>query len=295
MLNVGDKFTNSRGESCKVVEYINASRVKVIFTEGYTDFYRKDHLISGGFRDRSSYLLKGNSYESLNYGTFTVVEDISVKDKVIEFKDTGYRCTATVCNIINGTIKDKIKPSVCGIGFIGEGIYNTSNLSYQVWISMIKRCEKLNTDYSNQSYLAKSVRVHSTWHNFQNFAKWFEEYCNLWRIDYDPSKYHLDKDILSCKQNLEYSESSCCIIPRELNYLHSQLVNSAGYTERCGKYLTRMAGKEYGRFNTKEEAIKLYGTLKKGRLQYLLKLYKPYVSTRIVDQFYKILKDKYYV
>lgn len=142
-------------------------------------------------------------YTSGNHGDFKIIKYISYKNVEIEFLKTGYR-TTTQCELIRiGNIKDYLSPSVYGVGYIGIGshksrVNNIISYKYSVWASMIQRC-----------YCPKSLKIHPTyigctvckeWHNFQNFADWFDK-------NYTEG-FELDKDII-VKGNKWYSPLTC--------------------------------------------------------------------------------------
>ena len=113
--------------------------------------------------------------------------------------------------IKNGQVKNPYHKSVYGVGCIGIGKYvahvkRKPTKSYDTWIGMLRRC------YSEKSFIRrptyKDVTVCEEWHNFQTFAKWYEE-------NYIEG-FHLDKDLLS-KGNKIYSPETCCFISLEDN------------------------------------------------------------------------------
>ena len=80
-----------------------------------------------------------------------------------------------------GKVKNPHHCSVVGIGFIGQGPYKPSTKyislkSYSTWVSMLQRCYSNITLERQPTY--KGCVVVEEWHNFQNFAKWFEEKYN---------------------------------------------------------------------------------------------------------------------
>jgi hypothetical protein len=65
---------------------------------------------------------------------------------------------------------------------------------------------------SRPNYIGSSVC--EEWHNFQNFAKWYDE--NYYEVK--GCQMHLDKDIL-IKNNRVYSPDTCLIVPQAINSL----------------------------------------------------------------------------
>lgn len=82
---------------------------------------------------------------------------------------------------------------------------------YRVWSSMISRCYSL-TNQSYDRYGGRGVYVCDEWHEFQSFAAWYYE-------QYQEDDWHIDKDILSPKDDVRYSPETCVFIPAVLNTL----------------------------------------------------------------------------
>jgi len=151
-------------------------------------------------------LSAGSVFNSKNSGSFEIVEYINYKEVIIRFIDTGYETSVHLSSVRSGSIMDRMRPSLCGVGFIGSGKYASKvnrrpTRSYGVWIGMIRRCYDVDRKKKNESY--KDCTVCDEWHNFQNFAKWFE--ANY--ID----GFHLDKDI-KIKGNRVYSPDACMFV-----------------------------------------------------------------------------------
>ena len=116
---------------------------------------------------------------------------------------------------------------------MGEGVCSLKShrKAYQAWSNMLTR--GYSKKYKNERTTYKDVTVCEEWHNFQNFAKWFEEnYIEGW---------HLDKDIL-VKGNKVYSEGACCFVPPEINNLFTKADRIRGKYP-IGVYEDKQAGK----------------------------------------------------
>lgn len=164
-------------------------------------------------------------------------------------------------SIKKGSIKNPNHKSVFGIGFFGTGKYKCSvnkirTKSYTSWQNMLQRCYDKNYQKTNQTYVNSYVIVE--WHNYQNFAKWFEE---NYIEDFD-----LDKDILF-KGNKIYSPETCCFVPRKINTLLIKCNKTRGLypigVNRMGKKFQSIIRshsvlKHLGLFDTPEEAFKVY-------------------------------------
>jgi len=148
---------------------------------------------------------KGDIYQTNNFGKLQVLQYIDSRNVEVQFLDTGYKTTGTAQNIRKGTsIRDKCMPSVCGVGFSGDGEYSGArdNKAYKCWEGMMFRCYDQNTLDRHPTYVGCTVA--ESWHNFQHFCVWF--YANY------VEGTHLDKDKL-LPGNREYSASTCCFVP----------------------------------------------------------------------------------
>ena len=83
---------------------------------------------------------------------------------------------------------------------------------YQTWQNMLMRCYDEKFHARKPAYIG--CKVCEEWHNFQNFAKWYEE--NYYEIEGE--RMHLDKDIL-VKGNKIYSPQTCVFVPQRINNL----------------------------------------------------------------------------
>ena len=122
-----------------------------------------------------------------------------------------------------GEIKCPYETRYFNVGYLGEGEYkfNKSNDVFIAWNSMIRRC--YNNVYQKNYPTYGSCEVCEGWHNFQNFAKWYEE--NYYEIDGE--KMNLDKDIL-VKHNKIYSPETCIFVPQRINELFTKSNKSRG-------------------------------------------------------------------
>ena len=194
------------------------------------------------------------------YGKIIILEYLNANNATIQFVNDGTILTNVKFSTIkSGEIKNPNFKSKFGVGYLGQGVYNlvNSKKAYFTWANMLARCYKETSRHLAPTY--KDVTVCEEWHNFQNFAKWFEENSI--------AGYHLDKDIL-CKNCKIYSPETCCFVPREVNNLilngrYSKKINSCiGVQERNGKYKVRArltGGEKYlGFFESKETAKNVY-------------------------------------
>lgn len=141
----------------------------------------------------------------------------TAKDLDVIFPDGTIVLNKKYCHFKSSNIKNPNSPIVFGVGYFGVGKYNhkdNKKLS-QTWLGMMQRCYSL--DFKKNRHTYKDCTVHSDWHNFQNFAKWFEE-------NYIEG-YCLDKDF-TVMNNKEYSENTCKFIPNKINVILTNVSSS---------------------------------------------------------------------
>lgn len=147
-----------------------------------------------------------------------ITEYRNCQDIDVYFPKYGYTITKnTYSNFKNGTIKCPYEPRICGIGYLGEGEYkgsvnNIQTKCYKAWHNMLRRCYDSSWHIKQPTY--KSCSVCEEWHNFQNFAKWYDD--NYYEVKNE--RVALDKDILY-KGNKIYSHSTCVFVPQSINEL----------------------------------------------------------------------------
>ncbi len=155
-------------------------------------------------------MLPGALHSTNNSGILEVVEYFSSLKVRVRFLDTGFETTTGAGDIRKGKVKDKLIPSVFGVGFLGEGKYTSSETgkktpAYQTWKNMIQRCYSEAYQSIHPTY--KGCVVCAEWRNFQNFASW-------WHANY-VTGYDLDKDILG--NGKLYSPHTCKFVSHSDN------------------------------------------------------------------------------
>lgn len=201
----------------------------------------------------------GDIYKTNNYGHLSVVEIRGYESVDVEFIDTGFKTTTTVGNIQMGSVKDVLFKSIYGVGYFGVGVHKAkiSGIKckkYITWTSILQRCYSSKCQVRNPTY--KVCSVSEDWHNYQNFAGWFEEnYVDGWEVD---------KDLLIIG-NKVYSPDTCVFVPKRLNnfivdfWNLSSNVLPAGVCKKGNKYGARCSDGKGGRiflgvFKTEMEA-----------------------------------------
>lgn len=151
----------------------------------------------------------------------SIIDYIDTHNVLIKFIDyPDLQLWSTMQNIQKGQIKNPYHKSVYGIGYYGVGCYTgrpnaLNNIidckteQYKKWHSMFVRCYSDNYHKKEPQYIGCSVA--EEFHNYQNFAQWYD------RKKYECSyPLELDKDLL-IRDNRIYSPHTCCLIPEEIN------------------------------------------------------------------------------
>ena len=226
----------------------------------------------------------GKTFSSNNFGDFIVIDYVNNKDITVEFIATGYQTKTTTKEINQGKIADRLKPSVFGVGIIGNKYPTTINRKstkhYVLWKSMLERCYGNSNHKPSVSY--KSCSVNGDFKYYTYFYEWCNEQVGF------KDGFNLDKDLLT-KGNKVYSESTCVFLPNEINLALSTKKSQrgesligvrktkTGYQSRCN-----IRGKNYslGVFNTEIEAFNAYKQAKESYLKELANKWKDEIDTR---------------
>jgi len=152
----------------------------------------------------------GSLHCTLRYGMLEVIGYTRNTEVSVRFITTGYETVAQVAHIRRGRVKDKLLPQVFGVGFVGDGKYSPSyngkdSAAYVSWHGMLQRC--YSEAFKTKSPTYRLCTVCEKWHNFQNFAQWFDLHGE--------KGLQLDKDIL-VEGNKIYSPETCIFVtPKE--------------------------------------------------------------------------------
>ena len=198
-----------------------------------------------------------------------------------------------------GTIKCPYEPRVYGKGYVGEGNYksktsdNTKHTNqYTKWKGMLERCYDPKYSIKNNTYI--DCTVCDEWHNFQNFAEWYDN--NYYEIDNE--KMCLDKDIL-IKGNKIYSPDTCVFVPQSINKLFTKrdvrrgdLPIGAYYKKQNKKYgavcnIKESVRKHLGYYDTPEEAFQAYKHFKENYIKQVANEYKDRIPEKLYYAMYE--------
>lgn len=231
----------------------------------------------------------GNQMEIINFKNSKNID--------ILFLDDGYIChNKEYKDFLKGKIKSPYEKRTFGVGYLGEGKYKTRENDkktkiYVTWKGILERCYNNNKQQVRPTY--KDCSVCEEWHNFQNFAKWFEE--NYYEIAGE--RMALDKDIL-VKGNKIYSPETCVFVPRNINSLFTKSdairgnfpigvseMYPWGYASYCNNGFKKHI--HLGIFNTPEQAFNTYKQYKEKLIKEIADIYKDKIPQKLYDAMYK--------
>lgn len=217
-------------------------------------------------------------YHSNNYGDFKIIEDLgflqyAVRYIKIRFVDTNYETIVTYNNARIGNVKDVMRPTVYGVGYIGtEDIIEANSIDkilYHRWINMLSRCYNIN-DKNYDSYGGIGVYVDDDWLNFNTYRNDVKLIHGFNLFESNPKLYHLDKDYLQLQISHNkriYSKYTCIWMDSISN---SQLTNEVAIAHGVicinGLFYTKVYDYNscslinYGPFNTIEKALSIFNT-----------------------------------
>lgn len=224
------------------------------------------------------------------------VSNQNLKIEIIEYFGS-HNCTIKFINdgvilknisygaLKRGEPKNPYYPSMYGIGYMGEGSYKSCInykpvKAFEVWSSMLSRCYYKKFEHNHVSYIGCSVA--EEWHNYQTFAKWFEE-------NYVEG-FELDKDLL-IKGNKIYSPNTCCFVPSIINtlFIKEKSISDLplGVRFKDNRYSARIRRNNIsfhlGSFITIEEAVNAYKNAKKEYIKQLAEEYKDKINKNVYE------------
>lgn len=151
-------------------------------------------------------LLTGSIFPTKHSGLLEIIEYFNGRKVLIKFAESGYTRICQASHIRRGQVKDAFAPRVHGVGYFGKGLYvanknGKDSSSYKCWVGMLERCYSKKQRHRNTTYA--DCTVAEVWHNYQQFASWYDD-----NYPQDGLKYQLDKDKL-VEGNRIYSPEAC--------------------------------------------------------------------------------------
>ncbi len=237
--------------------------------------------------DNCNYQYEGSILPTNQGYYIRILHYMSYSEVVYQFCHDGLIKTSDMKSIINGEIGHPNHRNIFGGYGVGNGVYNSKDnpRTYGVWKAMIGRCSSAAQE-TNKRYRDNysDCFVCEEWLNFQNFAPWYEYYCE--KINFslnDELRFEVDKDIL-VRGNKVYSPSTCCVVPHNINTCMNykgQKRNASdlprGVRFRNGRYNARFKsggqGYNLGTVDTVEDAFALYKAAKENEIKSMAKYY----------------------
>ena len=231
----------------------------------------------------------GELHSTREWGDLVITKYLGNRSVYVKFLATGYEVKTSYHSIRKGCVRDRMLPSVHGVGVIGKEPISENgkkHKEYELWCSMLLRCYDVKKHLDNPTYMGCAVSE-----NFKYYP-YFKEWCNK-QIGFDQEGWHLDKDIL-VKGNKLYSEDTCCFVPPEINVLLTSNKVNRGYLPvgvTCrGKILRFRAtvgvgGKNIslGTYSTPEEAFRVYKVSKEKHIKDVANKWKEYLDIRVYE------------
>lgn len=220
-----------------------------------------------------------------------VIEYINHKEVIIRF-DNGIQKSVQAGHLQRGVVKNPLHPSVCGVGYVGDGPHLVSvdrkaTKTYDTWAKMIKRCYDTKCQERQPTYQGCSVC--EEWHNFQNFAEWYYRQPNA-----NKKGFALDKDLITAG-NKQYSPENCSLVPQRINNIilnngaaRGEWPQGVYYHKISNKYLARIsihegASKHLGLYETPQEAFAAYKRGKEKFVKEQAEKYKDVLHPKVYE------------
>ena len=232
---------------------------------------------------------EGSVFESNSFGRFIVLKYESNKNMTVKFLDTGFVTRTTLTQIQNGTVADKLVPTLRGVGILGGRFdikeNGVNNREYKIWSSMMTRC--YDKTYQRRFPTYRECEVSDYFKCYDNFHIW----CNEQK-GFKEEFWQLDKDLLVTGNKL-YSETTCVFLPSVINMaivkpakvkelpvgvtLSSDKKKFVARIRRCGN------SEVLGRFTDLESAKEVYKHAKISYITELANKYKGLIDDRAYE------------
>lgn len=287
----GEIYKTREGD-VEIIEYSGNTKCTIRYEDGLIVHNVKLRgLVLGNLRKPMNHIGEKNiTYQ--NYQV-EIIEWVGSNNCTVRFENGVIKYKIPYARFKKGNIKNPYHPTKYGIGFVGIGKYTAKNNknAHEKWDNMLERCYYVKSQH-RLSY--KDVKVCEDWHNFQNFAKWYED---NWKSHMEG--WELDKDILF-KGNKIYSPETCWFVPAVINSTMVIRVKKEnglplGVRTSGKKYESSITvngvGKYLGAFDTIEEAFQAYKIAKEVRIRELANFWNSLIGEKCYNALisYKIL------
>ena len=228
-----------------------------------------------------------------------IVNYVNAREVYIKFEESEELVKNMYSKVKTKSIKNPYLPSLYDKGYFGQGEYSgrdsygSKSKCYNTWRGILERSYSKELKDKHNTYL--TVECCEEWHNYQNFAKWYED--NYYEVE--GQRMDLDKDILY-KGNKIYSPETCIFVPQRINKLFTKSNKTRGdlpigvyfhkreqkYVAQC-RVLERDQQKFLGYFNTPEEAFNAYKEFKEQYIKQVAEEYKDKIPNKLYEAMLK--------
>ena len=222
---------------------------------------------------------------------FKIVEYNNKTNVKIQFTNTGYEAVVELGSIRSGSVKDRLSPSVYGVGILGTKYQAKVNgvltKEYTLWREMLKRC--YSDTYKKKYPTYEGCEVSDNFKSYEYFYEWCQN-----QIGFDIEGFELDKDLL-IKGNKVYNESTCVFIPAEINSLLTKRTASRGehligvcWHKRDKVFMAQVRknkgkSEHLGYYNTELEAFNAYKIAKESFVKEQAEKWKLQIDLRAYE------------
>lgn len=236
------------------------------------------------FNDRTGEIKinnQGTEMKIIRYGGCSDIDVEFLDDHHYIKKGNSY------VNFKKGNIFNPYDKTAYGVGYLGVGRFKTvecdnphkSTTVDRAWRNMLRRCYYAKTSNEFPTYYGICT-VCDEWHDFQNFAEWYEN--NYIEVK---GRLHIDKDILY-PGNKEYSPEKCMLVPQRINMLFVNHPNDSGLPSGITKvkndrFKAEYNAKQLGYYTTFKEAFVSYKKAKEEAIKRIAEDYKTIISEKL--------------
>ena len=232
-------------------------------------------------------------FKTHKYGDLVITNYVNSREVYVKFVKTGYETVTNFGNIKKGIVRDKLLPSVHGVGIVGDeptSLCGKDVKEYVIWKGVLQRC------YDKKYHKSRPTYIDCTTSENFNYYPYFKDWCSK-QIGFEQEGWHLDKDIL-VKGNKLYSEDTCCFVPSELNNLlvkskrvRGKYMIGVSYNKTKGKFESNVnifGSKEHlGLFNTEFRAFQAYKEAKEQHIKEVANKWKDKIDPRAYEALMK--------
>lgn len=167
----------------------------------------------------------GNTYTSEAGQDFKVIGVKTIKDSsgkghtsyYVKFIESGYETWTSATSISRQRIKDRLYPSLCGIGKIGYASITNNEKAYSVWAGMIVRCYDIN-----EITHKKGASVCDRWHRFDYFLEDLPKVDGYVKEPFEKGLITLDryKKQINTSDKIVYSLETCTFLTLKESHMY---------------------------------------------------------------------------